>query len=69
MKYASLQNEKLDQNESRDLTMQARGPFNCQIIPSTNPRPTSVHQLRPSDIEVIAAIGDSLTVRILNFKF
>jgi hypothetical protein len=66
MKYASLQNEKLDQNESRKMkqfeSIEARGPFNCQIMPSTNPRPTSVHQLRPSDIEVVAAIGDSLTV-------
>ncbi|XP_071484273.1 phospholipase B1, membrane-associated-like [Diadema antillarum] len=34
--------------------------FNCQ--PSVSPeKPTSVHRLRPGDIDVVAAIGDSLS--------
>lgn len=37
-------------------------PFNCPPLSPSNPKPNSVHELRPSDIEVIAAIGDSLTV-------
>lgn len=35
--------------------------FPCPRIPPSPSRPTSVHQLRPGDINVIAAIGDSLT--------
>ena len=37
------------------------GHFPCQqLSPSPSP-PTSVHQLRPGDISVIAAMGDSIT--------
>ncbi len=61
MKYASKTNEKLYESE-RFITKFNPYTFNCQIGPLTNPRPTSVHALRPSDIEVIGAIGDSLTV-------
>jgi len=34
--------------------------FGCQVQYSAT-RPTSVHQLRPSDINVVAALGDSIT--------
>jgi phospholipase B1, membrane-associated len=34
--------------------------FDCRILPSPSV-PTSVHRLRPSDIKVIGAMGDSLT--------
>lgn len=27
----------------------------------SNPKPTSVHKLRPGDIDIVGAIGDSLT--------
>uniref|UniRef100_A0A1I8HC98 Lipase_GDSL domain-containing protein n=2 Tax=Macrostomum lignano TaxID=282301 RepID=A0A1I8HC98_9PLAT len=35
-------------------------PFSCQLDRSPS-RPTSVHRLRPGDIDVIGAMGDSLT--------
>lgn len=35
--------------------------FPCPAIPPSSSVPTSVHRLRPSDIKVIGAIGDSLT--------
>lgn len=41
----------------------ARSPtptFNCQLTPSTS-TPTSVHRLRPGDVKVVGAMGDSLT--------
>jgi hypothetical protein len=34
--------------------------FDCRVEPSPSV-PTSVHKLRPSDIKVVGAIGDSLT--------
>lgn len=43
--------------------------FNCPPLNPSNPKPTNVHQLRPSDVEVVAAIGDSLTVWIYLFIF
>jgi len=36
-------------------------PFTCPIIGPSPSRPTSVHALRPGDINVVAALGDSLT--------
>ncbi|KFB42605.1 phospholipase b, plb1 [Anopheles sinensis] len=37
-------------------------PFPCNVSLGRSPRvPTSVHKLRPGDINVIAAMGDSLT--------
>ncbi|XP_070578248.1 phospholipase B1, membrane-associated-like [Ptychodera flava] len=35
--------------------------FTCDPIPRSYPRPTSVHKLRPGDIDVVAALGDSHT--------
>ncbi|KAI0237111.1 Phospholipase B1, membrane-associated [Lamellibrachia satsuma] len=35
--------------------------FNCPIEKSPNGPPKTVHELRPSDINVIAAMGDSIT--------
>ncbi|XP_070578249.1 phospholipase B1, membrane-associated-like [Ptychodera flava] len=35
--------------------------FTCDPIPRSDPRPTSVHELRPGDIDVVAALGDSIT--------
>ena len=45
----------LSRSESRVL------PFTCAAQPPSPSVPTSVHQLRPADIKVIGAIGDSLT--------
>eukprot|EP01012_Entosiphon_sulcatum_P050897 TRINITY_DN69861_c0_g1_i1.p1 TRINITY_DN69861_c0_g1~~TRINITY_DN69861_c0_g1_i1.p1 ORF type:complete len:415 (-),score=85.21 TRINITY_DN69861_c0_g1_i1:64-1308(-) len=39
---------------------QVKKPFACPAQPD-GPAPTSVHRLRPKDVEVIGAIGDSLT--------
>jgi phospholipase B1 len=47
-----------DRNQCR---MEPRQPFPCKLRkPSSNP-PTSVHKLRPADIAVVAALGDSIT--------
>lgn len=35
--------------------------FNCTVIPPSDTVPQSVHRLRPGDIKVIGAMGDSLT--------
>jgi len=37
------------------------GQLNCPDFPPSASTPTSVHALRPSDVQVVAAIGDSLT--------
>jgi phospholipase B1 len=35
--------------------------FDCQIIPPSQTEVVSVHQLRPSDIKVVGALGDSIS--------
>ena len=35
--------------------------FTCEYIAPSTEKPTSVHKLRPGDINVVAALGDSLT--------
>ncbi|XP_061602963.1 phospholipase B1, membrane-associated-like [Cololabis saira] len=35
--------------------------FSCQGLHPSDSQPTSVHKLRPSDIQVVAALGDSTT--------
>lgn len=37
------------------------GQLNCPDFPPSPSEPTSVHALRPSDVNIVAAIGDSLT--------
>jgi phospholipase B1 len=47
-----------------DVDAEPSGPvqrWSCGALPPSNPVPTSVHMLRPGDIKVIGAIGDSLT--------
>lgn len=36
--------------------------FHCSVQTVSNSPPVSVHTLRPGDINVIAALGDSITV-------
>ncbi|XP_061609687.1 phospholipase B1, membrane-associated-like isoform X1 [Phyllopteryx taeniolatus] len=36
-------------------------PLHCEDIGPSHSTPTSVHELRPGDIRVVAAVGDSLT--------
>nr|CAD7603145.1 unnamed protein product [Timema genevievae] len=36
-------------------------PFPCQLGPPSRPVPSSVHRLKPQDIRVVAALGDSVT--------
>ncbi|KAK6186521.1 hypothetical protein SNE40_008546 [Patella caerulea] len=38
-----------------------KSEFPCEILPPSPTVPTSVHQLRPGDIKIVAALGDSLT--------
>nr|XP_054604128.1 phospholipase B1, membrane-associated [Nothobranchius furzeri] len=35
--------------------------FSCKNLDPSDTQPTSVHKLRPSDIQVVAALGDSIT--------
>ncbi|XP_046738835.1 phospholipase B1, membrane-associated isoform X2 [Diprion similis] len=43
-------------------TVSPSTPFPCKLTNTRSPKPpTSVHKLRPGDIDVIAAMGDSLT--------
>ncbi|XP_054910123.1 phospholipase B1, membrane-associated-like isoform X2 [Poeciliopsis prolifica] len=35
--------------------------FSCKNLAPSDSQPTSVHKLRPSDIQVVAALGDSVT--------
>ena len=58
LRQASKVNEK---NVGRLGEESSRAAFKCNVGTSSTTRPTSVHQLRPNDIEVIGAIGDSLT--------
>lgn len=59
MENAWKTNEKMDNLTSEQRSL--RNVFGCSTFVSTGPRPTSVHALRPNDIEIIGAIGDSLT--------
>ncbi|XP_033847318.1 phospholipase B1, membrane-associated-like [Periophthalmus magnuspinnatus] len=38
--------------------------FSCVDLAPSNPVPTSVHKLRPADIKVVAALGDSATAGV-----
>ncbi|KAG9347335.1 hypothetical protein JZ751_004902 [Albula glossodonta] len=38
--------------------------FSCVDLTPSSPAPTSVHRLRPGDIKVVAALGDSATVAV-----
>ncbi len=59
--HAFDRNERLKIDKaSEDM----RAVFNCPILPKPSQRPKSVHSLTPSDIEVVGAIGDSITVGI-----
>jgi phospholipase B1, membrane-associated len=47
-------------------------PFPCKeqfrrVPPRSPSPPTSVHRLRPGDIDVVAAIGDSLVAGLTNY--
>ena len=51
-------NEKMINQSAKSL----RNRFKCNVPNVSGTRPTSVHALRPEDIEIVAALGDSLTV-------
>merc|ERR1712198_757429 len=54
-------NQFYNENEVEELALQSTGfEFNCPA--SVSPEvPTSVHELRPGDIKIISAVGDSLS--------
>jgi len=59
---ASRINEKtLVSQLEEGLPSSRASAFNCNVGTRSNPTPTSVHKLKPNDIDVIGAIGDSLT--------
>ncbi|GFR95533.1 phospholipase B1, membrane-associated, partial [Elysia marginata] len=53
---AMLEEQKEQEPGHRNLRQ-----FPCTVLSPSSPAPTSVHQLRPSDINVVAGIGDSFT--------
>jgi len=59
MENAWKTNENMENITSERMDL--KNVFSCNTFVSTSPRPTSVHALRPNDIEIIGAIGDSLT--------
>lgn len=67
MENAWKTNEKMVNLTSEQRSL--RNAFSCNTFVSTGPRPTSVHALRPNDIEIVGAIGDSLTVCFINEIF
>eukprot|EP00090_Calanus_glacialis_P018298 TRINITY_DN28387_c0_g1_i2.p1 TRINITY_DN28387_c0_g1~~TRINITY_DN28387_c0_g1_i2.p1 ORF type:complete len:457 (+),score=87.72 TRINITY_DN28387_c0_g1_i2:267-1637(+) len=50
-----------DRNQCR---MEPRQPFPCKLRSPSPTLPTSVHKLRPGDIQVVAALGDSVTAGV-----
>ena len=44
--------------------MEPRQPFPCKLRKPSPQIPTSVHKLRPGDIQVVAALGDSVTAGV-----
>lgn len=58
-----LQNQTLADLYNRTFLSAPRNhvPFDCDILPRSDSVPTSVHALRPGDVDVVAAMGDSLT--------
>ncbi|XP_050407232.1 phospholipase B1, membrane-associated [Patella vulgata] len=44
-----------------DTTKNQYARFPCPFLPPSNQIPTSVHKLRPGDIQVVSALGDSIT--------
>lgn len=50
--------------------VQKLSPFFCNITGTRSfTRPTSVHELRPGDIDIVGAVGDSLTVGTGSFAY
>jgi phospholipase B1 len=42
--------------------MEGKGtPFDCKLFPPTVTKPSTVHELTPYDIDVVGALGDSIT--------
>jgi phospholipase B1 len=52
---------KAVEQEASTSDVTSKATFSCTIIPKSSPKPTSVHKLTPGDIDIISAIGDSLT--------
>lgn len=61
--FVRLFNEhlKLFQDGDQYKTLRDVPSFPCQKFPMPEGNPTSVHKLRPGNVKVIAAIGDSIT--------
>ncbi|GFR70294.1 phospholipase B1, membrane-associated [Elysia marginata] len=52
-------NEMLEEERSQQPERWKLGAFPCPSLAPSDSIPTSVHRLRPADIKVVAAIGDS----------
>jgi len=50
-----------DRNQCR---MEPRQPFPCKLRKPSSTIPNSVHKLRPGDIKLVAALGDSVTAGV-----
>ncbi|XP_013414908.1 phospholipase B1, membrane-associated isoform X2 [Lingula anatina] len=58
---ATLTSQFLSAAQQKDKLSGGMSHFPCAAIDPSPSVPTSVHQLRPSDVQVVAAMGDSLT--------
>lgn len=65
---AGSQETKRTDNDVAQTKQFTIATFNCDQMEASKQKPTSVHALRPADIELVAAIGDSLTVRFKDLK-
>ena len=52
---------RVDSSEDSGFFYERINNFDCDVILSSFEPPTSVHKLRPSDVDIVSAIGDSLT--------
>ncbi|KAL4237742.1 hypothetical protein ACF0H5_002454 [Mactra antiquata] len=59
--FVRLFQEHLKNFKSNDHLLKASERFSCKTFTPPSPRSSSVHQLSPMDIKVVAALGDSIT--------
>jgi len=59
--FAALLQEAILLAEEKEDTLRPLVYFNCSAYGPSSTKPTSVNALRPGDIEVVTALGDSIT--------
>jgi len=61
---ADVTNYFIQDEDRNQCRMEPRQPFPCKLRKPSPQIPTSVHKLRPGDIQVVAALGDSVTAGV-----